>query len=87
MSQLALHGGNKIRTKAWPKWPIVGECELEQMTETIKSGIWGYNGPKERKFAREFAKYIGVEYAIRLQMVRYPSKLLWKLWELDLAMK
>ena len=64
MSQLAINGGNKIREKAWPKWPIIGESELEQMTATIKSGIWGYNGPQERKFAREFAEYIGTQYAI-----------------------
>jgi len=64
MHQLAINGGEKIRAKAWPQWPIVGASELEQMTATIKSGIWGYNGPQERKFAREFAEYIGTQYAI-----------------------
>lgn len=64
VSELAINGGGKIRKKSWPKWPMVGKEELELMNEVISSGVWSYDGPKEKEFAKKFAEYIGTEYAI-----------------------
>jgi len=64
MDELAINGGKSIRQKPWPKWPISGKIEIDLINEVISSGTWSYNGPKEKKFAREFANYIGTKYAI-----------------------
>lgn len=63
-SRLAINGGKSIRQKSWPEWPIVGKEELELISEVTSSGVWSYNGPKEKKFAKKFADYIGTKYAV-----------------------
>lgn len=65
--QLALHGGRPLRdvkTKPWPRWPVWDEHEQRALLEVLQSGVWSYNGPKERAFAEAFAKFIGVEHAV-----------------------
>ena len=64
MNKLAINGGKSIRKKSWPKWPIVGKEELELISEVTSSGVWSYNGPKEKEFIRKFADYIGTKYAV-----------------------
>lgn len=64
MNKLAINGGISVRKKSWSKWPVLGKTETEIINEVVSSGIWAYNGPKEKKFAREFANYIGTKYAI-----------------------
>ena len=64
MSKLAINGGKSIRTVTWPKWPVVGKTEIELMNKVVSSGVWSYNGPKEKKFARKFADYIGTKYVV-----------------------
>ena len=41
----------------------IGEEEIEAVTRVLKSG-WLAAGPETEKFEREFAKYVGVKYAI-----------------------
>lgn len=41
MSELAILGGPKTRTKPYPEWPIWDERDLKAVTEVIKSGRWG----------------------------------------------
>ena len=64
MGKLAINGGNTIRNKSWPKWPVHGKEELESITEVVRSGRWSYNGPKEEEFKKKFANHIGTKYAI-----------------------
>jgi len=67
MKTLALSGGKPIRdTKVspWPKWPVWDHNEEKALIETLHSGVWSYNGPKEVEFDRLFAEYTGVKYAI-----------------------
>ena len=67
MSKLAINGGNPLRdakAKPWPKWPVWDEKEEKGLLEVLRSGVWSYNGPKERQFNKAFAKFIGTEYAI-----------------------
>ena len=67
MSKLALHGGDPVRdTKhlPWPKWPVWDSNEEEALIDTLNSGIWSYNGPKETEFNRRFAQYTGAKYVL-----------------------
>ena len=67
MSILAINGGEPLRdakAKPWPRWPVWDEKEEKCLLEVLKSGVWSYNGPKERQFNKAFAKFIGTEYAV-----------------------
>jgi L-glutamine:2-deoxy-scyllo-inosose/3-amino-2,3-dideoxy-scyllo-inosose aminotransferase len=67
MNKLAILGGSPVRdTKAdpWPKWPVWDHNEEKALIETLNSGVWSYNGPKEVEFNRMFAEYTGVKYAV-----------------------
>jgi L-glutamine:2-deoxy-scyllo-inosose/3-amino-2,3-dideoxy-scyllo-inosose aminotransferase len=67
MSKLAITGGSPVRntkTNPWPKWPVWDKNEERALAETLKSGIWSYNGPMETEFNRLFAEYTGVKYAL-----------------------
>ena len=45
--------------------PSMGQEEINALAEVIKSG-WIGLGPKTKQFEKEFAKYIGVKYAVAL---------------------
>ena len=67
MSKLAILGGNPVRdnkSNPWPKWPFWDIKEEKALTETLKSGIWSYNGPMEKEFNRMYAEFNGVKYAL-----------------------
>ncbi len=67
MSQLAILGGPKTRTEAYPAWPVWDQRDIEAVTEVIKSGRWGgfpYPGPKTAELARKFAEMQGGGYAV-----------------------
>jgi dTDP-4-amino-4,6-dideoxygalactose transaminase len=78
MSVLAIKGGEKTQKKAWPKWPIVGDKELELIAEVTKSGNWSYNGPMETELRRAWAEYIGVKYAIAVANGTVSLQLAWE---------
>ncbi|MGQ9553984.1 MAG: DegT/DnrJ/EryC1/StrS family aminotransferase [Anaerolineae bacterium] len=40
MSKLAIKGGNPVRAKPWPAWPVHDEHEVEAITEVTRSGKW-----------------------------------------------
>ena len=67
MGKLAILGGSPIRdvkSNPWPKWPVWDKNEEKALIETLNSGVWSYNGPKEEEFNRMFAEFTGVKYAI-----------------------
>lgn len=67
MNKLAILGGKPIRdTKSnpWPQWPFWDKNEEKALIETLNSGVWSYNGPKETEFNRRFAEYSGAGYVI-----------------------
>lgn len=67
MTKLAIKGGNPIRdikNNPWHQWPVWDKNEEKALIETLNSGIWSYNGPKETKFNKNFAEFTGVKYAI-----------------------
>lgn len=45
--------------------PFIGEEEIQEVVETLRSG-WIGTGPKTQRFEAEFAKYIGCKHAISL---------------------
>lgn len=64
MGKLALKGGNPVRTKPFPRWPIWDEREIAALRETCESGIWGIGGGRVAAFEEAFSKYVGTKHAI-----------------------
>ncbi|HHW10269.1 MAG TPA: DegT/DnrJ/EryC1/StrS family aminotransferase [Firmicutes bacterium] len=57
MSGLALTGGDPVRKKAYPKWPVWGAEERNNLLEVLESGRWGsLNGHFAKDFAVRFAQ-------------------------------
>ena len=69
-SQLALFGGTPVHDATWPVWPRASESTLRFLHEAATSGRWAVSGaftgtaPFEQRFARAFADYHGVPYAV-----------------------
>ncbi len=69
MSKLAIKGGKPLRDvkkKPWPKWPVWNQRDEKALLGVLRSGVWSYNGPAERRFNEAFAEYIGSRYALSL---------------------
>ncbi|MDP8225788.1 MAG: DegT/DnrJ/EryC1/StrS family aminotransferase [Candidatus Lernaella stagnicola] len=67
MSELAINGGPKVRTKPWPVWPPSSEMEKEQLLDVLESRSWGgYPSPnrKAKEFGEKFAAYTGAKYGV-----------------------
>ncbi len=67
LSQLALHGGPKVRTAPWPARGLIGPEEKAAVDalfdEAIATGqVFGYNGPEETAYCQEFAAFMGGGY-------------------------
>ncbi len=49
MSELAILGGPKTRTEAYPAWPVWDERDVQAVAEVVRSGRWGgYPYPGQR---------------------------------------
>ncbi len=65
MPSLAVNGGTPVRTDAFPRWPIWGDEEIENLTQVIKSGKWGcLHGAATDEFEKKFAKYQHAKHGI-----------------------
>lgn len=68
MPALALRGGESLRKKPWPSWPVWDERELKMLEEVLKSGYWGggvgESGPWERELEERFARMHGCRFGI-----------------------
>jgi len=68
--KLYIHGGSKVRTKPFEYLAPLGEEEMRAAEEVIRSkqlsGFYKNNlgGERVREFEADFAKYLGVKYAI-----------------------
>jgi len=64
---LAIRGGEPVRKKPWPRWPIHGDRELELLREVLESSFWrggvGEPGPWEREFEERFSRKYGCAYS------------------------
>lgn len=72
--KLALLGGDKVREKPFPPHPIIGEEELQAVTDVLKSGRLStfiaqvgehfLGGEKIKQFEGKFVSYFGVKHAV-----------------------
>jgi len=73
-SQLAIHGGPKVRTTKFPAYRTIGKEEEEAAVQVLRSGVlsrflgcWHedfFGGPQIQAFEREWADYFQVKHAI-----------------------
>ena len=58
--QLALYGGQPVRTRPFPAWPVFDEREEHASLEVLRSGNWGVlTGDKVKAFEKRFAEFQG----------------------------
>ncbi len=63
--RLAILGGPPYRQAPFPSWPIIGEEDVNAVTEVLRRGKLSSEGGVEvPEFEEEFAKAIGAEYAV-----------------------
>lgn len=69
MGRLAINGGTPVRNvkrNPWPKWPVWDKRDEKALLGVLRSGVWSYNGPAEKRFNKAFAGYIGSRNALSL---------------------
>lgn len=65
MSELALFGGTKTKSKPFPDWPQYDENERRALEEVLESRVWWRTpGTKTLAFEQAFAKYHGARHGI-----------------------
>jgi len=65
MANLAVNGGNPVRSAGWPGWPIFGEAEIKGLEEVVRSGKWfAPGGTKVKAFEERFAEFQNARYGI-----------------------
>lgn len=69
MSNLAIHGGPRVRTRPFPVWPQDGDEALAAVARVVRGGQWGgypEPGPVSAEFVARFAAYQGSAYGVLL---------------------
>ena len=68
---LAVLGGQPVRTAPWPSWPRSDERTRERLLDVMRSGDWAISSapspgriPYERRFSEAFADFCGVEHCV-----------------------
>ncbi len=65
--RLALDGGAPVRKAPFAPWPHFAADEVEAVAAVLRSGRVNYwTGDQSQEFEREFARYVGVKYAVAL---------------------
>jgi len=74
MSKLAVHGGEKVRSRKFPAYLTVGDEEKNAAARVIDSGVlsrflgtWHedfFGGPEVKAFEAEWAEYFQIKHAI-----------------------
>jgi dTDP-4-amino-4,6-dideoxygalactose transaminase len=65
--QLALFGGDPVRTDPYPAWPEIDERDAEAVADVVRHGQiggWPEPGPKATEFSSRFAAYQGAAHGI-----------------------
>ena len=58
-NDLALLGGNPVRTKDWPSWPMwIAEEDEQMLLEVMRSGVWSRN-KVVKEFEEKWAETVG----------------------------
>ena len=67
LQRLALDGGVPVRKEPFAPWPVFAEDEIEAAAAVLRSGKVNYwTGGESQQFEREFARFVGVKYAVAL---------------------
>ena len=62
---LAILGGEKVRQRPFPTWPVFGAEEERRLLQALRSGKWGkLHGDEVAEFERRFAAMHGCKHAI-----------------------
>ncbi|WP_052667006.1 DegT/DnrJ/EryC1/StrS family aminotransferase [Nitriliruptor alkaliphilus] len=65
MDELAIHGGDPVRTDPFPAWPVSSDAEERALRAVLASGRWSStHGSEVRAFEREFADYQQAEHCV-----------------------
>lgn len=65
MSELALLGGKKAKTKLFPLWPQFDDAERKALNEVLESRVWWRTpGTKTLGFEQAFARFHGARHGI-----------------------
>jgi len=62
--KLAIHGGEPVRTKPFPTWPMAGEREEELLLEVIRAQQWGGYNEHVKRFEEVFAQVHDCKHAV-----------------------
>ncbi len=61
----ALLGGEPVRKKPWPAWPVFNGDDERGLVSILRSGKWGRgNGTSVTKFEGEYAAYTGARFCL-----------------------
>ncbi|QDV33019.1 DegT/DnrJ/EryC1/StrS family aminotransferase [Tautonia plasticadhaerens] len=61
----AVLGGEPVRKKAFPGWPIVGDEDVSALVDVLRSGAWYRgSGDRVRRFEAEWADRLGVSHCV-----------------------
>lgn len=64
MSQLALFGGQPIRTKPFPQWPRLTEQLSKSVLDALRHEDWGVGSKVIARFQEQFAAFQDAKYSI-----------------------
>lgn len=65
MSELALLGGKRTKTKEFPLWPQFDDAERRALNEVLESRVWWRTpGTKTLEFEQAFARFHGARHGI-----------------------
>lgn len=76
MAELAIHGGEPVRTQPWPSYNTLDEAERRAVNEVLDSGVlsqflgtWSpdfFGGPRVQKLERAWESHFGVRHAVSM---------------------
>lgn len=64
MKELAIFGGEPVRKRPFPTFPVFDERERAALAEVLESGVWGGYNPKVAEFERAFADFHQARFGI-----------------------
>lgn len=68
--RLAINGGNPIRQRPWPRWPIVTEDTKRLLNDVLEGTSWTISSQSltpprfDRELRHRWSEYIGVRFAL-----------------------
>ncbi|GBG08962.1 L-glutamine:2-deoxy-scyllo-inosose aminotransferase [Paenibacillus agaridevorans] len=64
MNKLAILGGKPVGKFEMPSFPYYDESDVDAVADTMRSGVWGLGGAKQKELEEKFAAFCGVPYSV-----------------------